>query len=215
MSRPASPRIHARLTDPAQTNVLISKTGKAQICDYGLNTIILDPTVGIEAAPGFPGASQWYAPEVITSLKVPRSKTPTASKPADIFAFAMLTVEVFTGMVPWGNMKNKSVEVQILDGKRPEPPAAEQLGLTEEVWRFTKQCWSENPNERPTIDEVVRAWDGFVSEYVASRSTSSASRRTTPRENGKPSLSCDPQNRGLTYRKGTTLSRKRWFCGLF
>lgn len=164
----------------------MSKTGKAQICDYGLGPIFLDPGFTIETSSGVPGPSRWYAPEIIVSLSKQCSKPPTASEPADIFAFAMLAVEVFTGDVPFRNMKNKTVDDQIVNGKRPgKPQDAEQLGLTEGVWKFIRRCWTENPNKRPAIEEVVRAWNGFVSEYVASRSDSSATRRTALRGNGR------------------------------
>jgi len=163
----------------------MTKNGKAQISDYGLSPIILDPRFTIEASSGVAGPSRWYAPEIIVSLNKRCSEPPTASEPVDIFAFAMLSVEVFTGNVPFGNMRNKFVDVQIVDGKRPNrPQAGEQVGLTEEMWKSIGKCWTEDPNKRPVIDEVVRAWDGFVSEYVASRSASPATRRTAPRENG-------------------------------
>ena len=91
----------------------------------------------------------------------------TVSKSADVFAFAMLAVEVFSGKVPFGNMKNESVIIQIATGKRPQKPqTAGQLGLTAEMWKFIEKCWSANPGKRPTIDEVVRAWEGFVNGYV-------------------------------------------------
>jgi hypothetical protein len=87
----------------------------------------------------------------------------------------MLAVEVFTGKVPFGNMKNESVVIQIANGKRPaKPQAAEQLGLTVEMWKFIEKCWTANPNKRPTIDDVVRALEGFVNGYVVSCSCSSA-----------------------------------------
>lgn len=190
-------------------------------------------------AQGYTKPFQWYAPEIISSLKRTCLEPPTASKPADIFAFAMLVVEVFAGTVPFGNMKNKAVKIQILEGKRPlKPPTAERLGLTEEMWKFIGKCWYPNQNKRPAIDEVVRAWNGFVSVYVASRSTSSASRRTTSGENGrimvpgtlgrrstasstpfadqtgKPPPSRGSQTHELTCRKAAMAPRKKLFCGL-
>ena len=91
-----------------------------------------------------------------------------ASESADVFAFAMLAVEVFSGEVPFPDMTNGTVVVQIAGGKRPaKPPAAEQLGLTTEMWKFVEKCWLANPSKRPTMDEVVRTWEGFVNGCVA------------------------------------------------
>ena len=79
----------------------------------------------------------------------------------------MLAVEVFTGKVPFSNLKNESVVVQIVGGKRPEKPqAAEQLGLTAEMWKFIEKCWNANPDKRPSINGVVRTWEGFANGYV-------------------------------------------------
>ena len=146
---------------------MISADRKAQVCDYGLSPITSNPGFTIAATPGVAGSSRWLAPEIIDPPR--KAKAVTASKPADVFAFAMLVVEVFTGKVPFSNMKNKSVVIHIVDGKRPaKPQAAEQLGLTAEMWKFTEKCWSPSPNKRPTIDEVVGAWEGFVNGYVSS-----------------------------------------------
>jgi serine/threonine protein kinase len=149
--------------------VLVSRAGTAQVCDYGLTSIISNPVFTVAATPGVAGSSQWLAPEIIDPPSKPSSKPLTGSKSADIFAFAMLVVEVFAGGVPFGNMKNESVVIQIVNGKRPaKPRAAEQLGLTAEMWKFIQKCWTTNPNKRPTIDEVVRALEGFVNVYVMS-----------------------------------------------
>ena len=77
----------------------------------------------------------------------------------------MLTVEVFTGKIPFANMTNGAVIIQMANGRRPsKPQAAEQL--TPDMWKFTERCWSANPSRRPTINEVVRTWEGFVNGFV-------------------------------------------------
>ena len=180
--------------------MLISKTGKAQICDYGLSSVIMDPEFTTEARPGEPGPLRWYAPEIIASIEKPKPypTPPPASESADVFAFAMLAVEVFTGNVPFENMKKKAVTIQILNGKRPpKPPDAEQLGLTEEMWKSIEKCWCDNPKKRPAIDEVVRAWNGFVNVHQA-RLVGSPAPTPFADQPGKPSSSCGPQTHGLT-----------------
>ena len=190
--------------------MLISKAGKAQICDYGLSSIISNPMFTIAATPGVAGSSRWLAPEIIDPPNKTRSKPFTASKPADIFAFAMLAIEVFTGKVPFGNMKNEAVVIQIANGKRPEKPqAAEQLGLTAEMWKFIERCWNPNPNKRPAIDEVVRTWEGFVKGYVVSYSGASASRHITSRDNGRIPISRTSGRQSQFAESSTVFSEKR------
>ena len=151
--------------------MIISETGAAQVCDYDLTLITWNPAFAAVETPGVAGSPRWLAPEIIGSEKR------VASKPADVFSFAMLAFEVFSGKVPFHDLTNGAVVVQILGGKRPvKPPTAEQLGLTTEMWGFIEKCWSANPSERPTMDEVVRTWGEFVGRCVVP----SASRPSTP-----------------------------------
>ena len=139
--------------------MVISKTGAARVCDYGLFSAIPDPN--LTETPETVGASRWLAPELI----YPPTMPVRVSKSTDVFAFAMLAVEVFSGDIPFGNIRNEAATAQIVRGGRPaKPQAAEQLGLTTEMWKFIEKCWSANPTERPTMDEVVRTWEGFVGE---------------------------------------------------
>ena len=87
------------------------------------------------------------------------------SKPADIFAFAMFSVEVFTGKIPFEKQENEAVAFLILEGSRPEMPEnAQAVGLTSEMWEIIEVCWQQDPVERPTTDEVTRRWQKFT-EY--------------------------------------------------
>ena len=173
-----------------EANVLISKSGSARLCDYGLSSITSNPAFTIAATPGVAGSSRWLAPEIIDPPTGAGSKPLTASKSADVFAFAMLAVEVFTGKVPFGDMKNESVVIQIVGGKRPDKPlAAEQLGLTLEMWKFMEKCWNQNPNKRPSIDQVVSAWEGFVNGYVLPSFGFLTSRHFTFSDNNRTSMS--------------------------
>jgi len=140
--------------------VVISRTGTAQVGYYGLSPIISNPIFTIETLV----SPRWLAQEIINP---PSSEQITASKSTDVFSFAMLAVEVFSGKVPFWSMTDRFAAVQVAKGGRPaKPQAAEQLGLSEEIWEFIEKCWSEIPSERPTIDEVVTVWEGFVNGYV-------------------------------------------------
>ena len=87
------------------------------------------------------------------------------SKAADVFAFAMLAVEVFTGKIPFGEQKNEAVVMLISRGGRPEMPEdAREVGLTNDMWALLENCWQEDPYRRPSIEEVVRRWREFVED---------------------------------------------------
>jgi len=85
------------------------------------------------------------------------------SKPADVFAFGMFAVEVFTGKIPFDEHKNEAVVLRISQGGRPDMPEnAQAVGLTGEIWKLLESCWQQNPKKRPTMDEIVRRWEKFV-----------------------------------------------------
>ena len=85
------------------------------------------------------------------------------SKSADVFAFAMFAVEVFTGEIPFEGLKDEELVLRIAFGGRPEMPHnAQAVGLTYGMWRVIEACWQQNPKKRPTMEEVVRRWQKFI-----------------------------------------------------
>ena len=114
------------------------------------------------AAEPTPRNARWLAPEIIKPSPG-TTEMIMESKPADIFAFAMLAVEVFTGKHPFEGLTSSAAACRIFRGKRPEfPQNAEDVGLTVEMWGLIQRCWHPDPAERPTIDDVVREWEGFL-----------------------------------------------------
>ena len=74
---------------PSQANVLVGSSGHARIADFGLATIAqnLDSMQSITLQRG--NAARWTTPEVLNGGRY--------SKEADIFAFAMVAIEVRHG----------------------------------------------------------------------------------------------------------------------
>ena len=101
----------------------------------------------------------WLAPEIV------RPGTIVESKPADIFAFAMLALEIFTGKLPFEERGRTKGINRILKGDRPQfPQDAEDIGLTIQIQSFLEKCWCQDPEERPTIDEVVSTLERLLTE---------------------------------------------------
>ena len=87
------------------------------------------------------------------------------SKAADVFAFGMVAVEVFTGRIPFEKQKNEVVVLRISKGGGPEMPEnAQAIGLTLEIWNLLESCWLQDPKKRPTMRDVVGRWQKFVGE---------------------------------------------------
>ena len=87
------------------------------------------------------------------------------SKAADVFAFGMLAVEVFTGKIPFEERKNQAVVHRISQGGRPGMPGhSEAVGLTVEIWNLLESCWQQDPKKRPAMEGVVRRWRKFLAD---------------------------------------------------
>jgi len=75
------------------------------------------------------------------------------TKASDVYSFAMVVVETFTGRAPFYDSTPITVVVDVLSGCRPERPA--DPNLTDCLWNLIKQCWNRDPQRRPRITEVV------------------------------------------------------------
>lgn len=146
-----------------QANVVVDRKGRARLTEYGLAPINSDPSFTVAATPGAVGTSRWLAPEIISPVHKGGTMPVTETKAADVFAFGMFAVEVFTGKIPFQEQKNETVVLRISKGGRPEMPEdAQEVGLTVEIWNVLESCWHQNPRRRPTMHEVVRRWEKFV-----------------------------------------------------
>jgi len=112
------------------------------------------------------GNSRWLAPEIIDA---PPNSIVAESKRADIFAYGMVGVAVFTAKLPFEGCCDVEAASQILKRGRPERPQnAEDFGLTPQIWELFEGCWDHDPARRPTIEGVVRTCKDLleINEYV-------------------------------------------------
>jgi len=51
----------------------------------------------------------------------------------------------------------------IMEGVRPnKPEGAKQLGFSDDMWRTVEQCWLEDRNARPRVDEILSSLNDGV-----------------------------------------------------
>ena len=74
---------------PGQPNILVDDCGNARITDFGFTTVTQNPDSTSTASCHHGNTPRWTAPEVL--------KEGPYSKEADIFAFAMVMIEVRHG----------------------------------------------------------------------------------------------------------------------
>jgi len=79
------------------------------------------------------------------------------TKRSDCYALGMVILEVLSGKPPFPNYNGMTVMRKIVEGERPGRPEGEEgVWFTADLWGMLEQCWSLQPEKRPTIDDVLR-----------------------------------------------------------
>ncbi|KAF9469363.1 kinase-like domain-containing protein [Collybia nuda] len=143
------------------SNILVDESGRARLADFGLSAVT-DPKIlkwtSQSSAASKGGSIRWQAPELFGAESdelVPNSKA------SDIYAWACVCYEIFTGDVPFFEFgRDSTVMFKVGLGKRPSCPlSASQSwvawGLTESLWSLMESCWKEDPSERPSAEVIV------------------------------------------------------------
>jgi len=134
-------------------NILISPSLRAYIADFGLATFT-DSGSATVAGSAIMGTLKWLAPELIPHEVVKRHHTYAS----DIYAFALVCYEMFSGKVPFKNVQIDSLKLLLQRGERPPLPAddlSRRRGLSSEMEGVIRDCWAQEPTKRPSADKVV------------------------------------------------------------
>ena|SRR3989338_7985317 len=97
------------------------------------------------------------APEILLNRVNPEHKTKL-----DVYSFGIIMYEVFFEAIPYSIHTEQFDSIialgnRIESGMRPEIPEYQVQDLAGSEKRFLKlmkDCWSENPEDRPTFDEI-------------------------------------------------------------
>ncbi|KZV88883.1 kinase-like protein [Exidia glandulosa HHB12029] len=158
-------------------NILIDAVGNVKIADFGLSTRV-EKRVG-ERTTGDTirryNTVQFSAPELLLdearsplaqptetflALPSPESKLRSKTRESDIFAFAMLMLETFTGKAPWANCSHAQIIVKVAHlGQRPTVDGegkalATARGMNDGYWVVYMWCSEHEPRDRLQIKEV-------------------------------------------------------------
>jgi len=125
-------------------NVLVSRSGRAVLTDFGLSTVVMDSNIaGFSTTLESGGTLRWQAPEL---LKGDRN-----SVKSDVYAFAGVSYEIFTGKVPFFEFGERAILLHILSGNIPQKSSS----ISDDVWTLMKECWDTDPKKRPTAKNIV------------------------------------------------------------
>jgi FtsZ-binding cell division protein ZapB len=139
--------LHARSIihrDLKSENVLFDDSLGPHIADFGLSRIITrDDPKGLKMTRKI-GTPIYMAPELFQGQ--------TYDQKVDVYAFAILTYEILSSMLPFADIPNPvALGVRVAGGVRPPIPPR-----VPEPWaRLIRRCWAPVPSARPEFDEIV------------------------------------------------------------
>ncbi|KZV87993.1 kinase-like protein [Exidia glandulosa HHB12029] len=140
------PMVHSGLQP---SNILIDDQHEAIVSDFGLAKTLVDCEGGANytLSNGAQVSMRWMAPELSDS---------TYSTPADVYAWAMTALHVISGLQPFWRIKQPGrVVIHVHQGKRPVLDDYPEGTFSGEFWNLLERCWQSEPEDRPSMDDVV------------------------------------------------------------
>ena len=166
-------------------NILIDKTGTARLADFGLLTVISEPTNHFASSShAHGGTARWMSPELIDPEEFGFEKyRPT--KASDCYALGMVIYEIISGHLPFHEYTDLTVFVKVLKGTRPR----RGRGFTSNLWKMLELCWKPQPDARPDIKDVLLCLQQVLNPpEPESKETGEGVQGTPPSSNLQPTL---------------------------
>ena len=78
------------------------------------------------------------------------------TKESNCYALGMVILEVLTGQAPFPHYDTWKAILKVLEGECPErPQETEEIWFIDDLWETLEQCWSPQPELRPTVEAVL------------------------------------------------------------
>ena len=116
--------------------------------------VLIDGLCQVPVGEAIPhGSLRWLAPELVA---VADSNYIPTTRATDVWSFGMLSLEIFTGNVPFSHVSNEGfIPLVIRDGPLPtRPEHTNTRGLSDAMWNLMNQCWHHDPQSRPSMSEI-------------------------------------------------------------
>lgn len=161
--------LHVIHGDVKCVNVLLDKSGRALLADFGMSRICMDVSA-YTSGHGLRGGSWTHiAPELIVAA------SGRTTFEGDVYAFGIAGYEMISGgyeayydparKEDFGTSayQNEIRDEVISKGRRPTRPSNLSNGLIG-LWKLLERCWAQNPAERPGMPEVVANLEDLVEQ---------------------------------------------------
>uniref|UniRef100_A0AAQ4RN06 Guanylate cyclase n=1 Tax=Gasterosteus aculeatus aculeatus TaxID=481459 RepID=A0AAQ4RN06_GASAC len=147
--------IHGRLKS---RNCVVDGRFVLKVTDYGFNEILI--AQGIDSDDERPENLLWTAPELLRSASLRRR----GSFAGDVYSFSIIGQEVISRSSPYCMLDMPPKEI-ISKLKEPPPLCRPVLSVEQspvEVVQVMKHSWSEEPEKRPTFEEIFKLFKNIT-----------------------------------------------------
>ncbi|XP_013384336.1 guanylate cyclase 32E [Lingula anatina] len=138
------------------TNCLVDTRWVLQISDFGLYSLDshTDRRQSVDGLNYYKDLL-WTAPELLRSANRPPQGTPKG----DVYSFAIILFEVHARNGPWGDAKMPPQDIiehvkSTSNVTEPFRPETHLLSCKPHIVNCIKQCWTENPDDRPDFKSI-------------------------------------------------------------
>ncbi|KIY63140.1 kinase-like protein [Cylindrobasidium torrendii FP15055 ss-10] len=132
-------------------NVLINDAGAACLSDFGLTVFNDTPATHSSRCEG---AVRWMAPELYSPQQFGLERF-LLTPESDIYAFACVCIELFTGNPPFIELRDPAVILRVMGGQRPARPMGSDPSMCDGLWSLVQACWAHDLALRPRVQEVA------------------------------------------------------------
>ncbi|KAM8741646.1 retinal guanylyl cyclase 1 [Acanthopagrus schlegelii] len=147
--------IHGRLKS---RNCVVDGRFVLKVTDYGYNEILIVQSIDTEEEK--PEDLLWTAPELLRNPGQRRRGTYAG----DVYSFSIVSQEVICRSSPFCMLDMPPKEI-VSKVKDPPPLCRPVLSVDEapvDVIQVMKQCWSEEPEKRPTFEEIFKQFKNIT-----------------------------------------------------
>ncbi|KAK8860760.1 hypothetical protein M9Y10_012426 [Tritrichomonas musculus] len=143
------------------SNIYLDEILLPKIGDFGLMTqFCMSDSMTHQSISGETGSPVYTAPEVLEAN--------ACSKSMDVYSFSYVVYEILTKEKPFSETDKASQIYQkvVMKGERP----VIKENIPRRFKTLIEECWSQDPNQRPTFDDIVyqlRMDDQFITEEIS------------------------------------------------
>lgn len=136
--------------DIRSANIMVNAEGKAVVIDLGSSLVLKPGAAHVSSNDGSRNNPRW------TALEVLRPTHPVTTK-VDVWSFACLAIEVFSGKKPFDDIiRDGAVVIEVVvKNRRPSRPqgvpSARQLN--DSLWTLMERSWNLDPKDRPSMSD--------------------------------------------------------------